>query len=86
MKAMTILCIIADAALAVLLIAVSGFMLQGVNNTGPAPFAALYVGMILWCIAAPIIGWIVRGRQPAALLISASPLIIALIATMTGPG
>ena len=85
MRALRILFVVADLALAALLVAVSGFMLQGVNNTGPAPYAALYVAMIVWCVAAPLIGWMMRGRPAAALVVTASPLVIALVATLSGP-
>ncbi len=55
---MTILLIvatIADLALGVLLVAVSGFILQGVNNTGPMDGAIWFVLMVLLCFAAPVL-------------------------------
>ena len=74
MNIMMILAIIADLLLAVLLTAVSGFILQGVNNTGAMmPEAALYVGFILLCIVASALAAILRKRQPLATGTSSTP-------------
>ncbi len=73
-----------DVALAALLVGVSGFILEGVNNTGPEmPAAALLVGFIILCVAAPIAAWWGRSRnwRPAPLigLAYAPPAIAALV-------
>jgi hypothetical protein len=48
MRALIVIAAVADLALGALLVAVSGFVLQGVNNTGPMmPEAIFYVLMIL---------------------------------------
>ena len=83
MNIMMILAIIADLLLALLLVAVSGFILQGVNNTGAMmPEAALYVGFILLCIVASALAAILRKRQPLATIIAAIPLAVAALAMM----
>ena len=71
MAAALVLATIADLGLAALLVAVSGFVLQGVNNTGPMmPEAAFLVGMIALCLLTPLAGWVLRARaaRPAAVL------------------
>jgi hypothetical protein len=77
-----------DAALGVLLIAVSGFILEGVNNTGPMmPEAVLFVGLIALCFAAPAIAWTMRKRASAGvtIAIAVAPLVIAAIAVLAEP-
>jgi hypothetical protein len=71
---------VANLALATLLVFVSGFVLQGVNNTGPMmPEAIFFVGFIVMCLAAPAIAWALRRRlQPGPVLaIAAAPLALA---------
>jgi hypothetical protein len=71
-----------DLGLAALLLAASGFILEGVNNTGPMPGAEWYVAFVVFCLAAPIAAWILRRRAhpavPLALVIA--PIVIAVIA------
>ena len=83
MRIMMILAMIADLLLALLLVAVSGFILEGVNGQGPlTPDAYLYAGFILVCLAAPAAAIALRHRQPMAALIAAAPLVIAALALM----
>lgn len=88
MRALLILITLADLGLAALLIAVSGFILQGVNNTGPMmPEAIFYVLLILLCFVAPTIAWMKRdGIAPVIVVgIAAAPLGFAVLALFTGP-
>ncbi|MCU0790931.1 MAG: hypothetical protein MUE79_07765 [Nitratireductor sp.] len=88
MRIALVLAAIADIALGVLLIAVSGFVLQGVNNTGPQmPEAIFLVLMIVLCFAAPILGFTLRSRlpAPATLALAFSPLIIAAVSLAAEP-
>lgn len=87
MFVLLILLTLADVGLGVLLIAVSGFMLQGVNNTGPAPGATLYMLFIVPCLAAPALAWLLQGRIGAgwALALAALPLAAGLVAVSVRP-
>ncbi len=88
MRIALVIAAVADIALGVLLVAVSGFILQGVNNTGPQmPAAILLVGMIVLCFAAPFLGFALRNRLPgpATLGIAFSPIIIAAAALLLEP-
>jgi hypothetical protein len=70
-------------ALAALLIAVSGFVLEGVNNTGPMmPEAIFFVALIIICLAAPALAWGLRHRlePPLVLAIAAAPIAISAVA------
>jgi hypothetical protein len=83
-----VLATILDVALGVLLIAVSGFVLEGVNNTGPTmPDAALFVAMIAFSFAAPLTAWLVRRRlsPSVTLVIALAPLIVGAIALIIEP-
>jgi predicted membrane-bound mannosyltransferase len=72
-----ILLTLADIGLGVLLIAVSGFILQGVNNTGPAPGSVAFVLMVALCFLAPLGGWWLRARAGGwAVILAALPLLI----------
>lgn len=80
---------VADLGLAVLLIGVSGFILQGVNNQGPMmPEAIFLVLMIGLCLAAPAAAWFLRARQTSAhavLAIGYAPLAIAALFLIAEP-
>lgn len=77
MKPVLILLTLADFALGVLLISVSGFVLQGVNNTGPAPGAVVLVLLMALCFLAPLGGWWLRARAGGwAMVLAAMPLLI----------
>jgi hypothetical protein len=72
---------LADFAIGILLIAVSGFILQGVYNTGPMmPDAIFYVAFVVWCFAAPVLAFVFRRRlsTTALMLIAASPAAVFL--------
>jgi hypothetical protein len=73
---------LADIAIGILLIAVSGFILQGVYNTGPMMSDAIfYVAFVIWCFAAPLLAFVFRRRlsPTASTLIAASPAAIFLL-------
>lgn len=77
LKLILILVTLADLALGVLLISVSGFILQGVNNTGPSPGAAGFVLMAALCFLAPLGGWWLRARAGGwAVILAALPLLL----------
>ncbi len=89
MVAILIIATLIDLALAVLLVGVSGFILEGVNNSGPEmPAAVLLVGFIILCIAAPIAAWTMRRRavhSGIVLALAASPIAIASAALLLEP-
>ncbi len=78
-----------DFALAALLIAVSGFVLEGVNNTGPMmPEAVLLTVFVAFCIVAPVAAWMMRGRgyRPGSFLALAyAPPVVAGLVLLTEP-
>jgi hypothetical protein len=78
---------IADFALGILLVAVSGVVLFGVNNTGPESGAAFVVFMILLCFAAPVAAFWLRRRWPPALTLALaySPWIIGAAVLLVEP-
>lgn len=79
---------VADFALALLLVAVSGFILQGVNNTGPMmPEAYYFIALIVAAVIAPTFALAMRRRlRPrTALTIAATPLVCAATALLIGP-
>ncbi len=89
MRALIVIAAVADLALGALLVAVSGFVLQGVNDTGPMmPEAIFYVLMILWCLAAPVVAWLARDGYSAQtrLGIVVSPLAMAAALLLVSPG
>jgi hypothetical protein len=88
MAALLVLATVIDLALAALLISVSGFVLEGVNNTGPTmPDAAFLVAFIIFSVAAPLAAWARKSRaRPATTLITAwAPPAIAAIALLLEP-
>jgi hypothetical protein len=77
-----------DLGLGLLLIAVSGFILEGVNNTGPMmPEAVFLIGMIVLCVGAPVAAWSLRRRlsAPAVLALAYAPLLIAALVMLAEP-
>ena len=80
---------LADIGLAILLVAVSGFILQGVNNQGAMqPEAALLVLMVGFALAAPAVAWVLRSRQSnpkITLAIAYGPLIVAATLLLVEP-
>jgi hypothetical membrane protein len=88
MRAGLIIATIADLGLALFLVALSGFVLEGVNNTGPMmPEAIFYVLFILLCLGAPALAWLRRRTlsPEAALGIAAIPLGLGMVALLVGP-
>lgn len=87
MVALLAIATIADLAIAGLLVAVSGFILQGVNNTGPMSGAGWYVAFIIFCIVAPAAAWILRKRTPPAvpITLALAPIAIAVVALLIEP-
>jgi hypothetical protein len=84
MVAVLVVATVIDLGLAVLLVAVSGFILQGVNNTGPMPGAAWYVAFIVFCVAAPVAAWLLRKRTRPAIPMGLvlAPIAIGAIALL----
>ena len=88
MAALLVLATVVDLGLAALLVGVSGFVLEGVNNTGPTmPDAVILVAFIVFSVAAPLVAWGRRSRaRPAATLIIAwAPPAIAAIVLLLEP-
>ena len=88
MRAILILLVVTNLALALLLVALSGFILQGVNNTGPMmPEAVFYIALIVAAIIAPLTALLLRKRvsQGTAIAIAAAPLACAAAALLIGP-
>ena len=83
-----IIATVLDFGLRLLLASVSGFVLQGVNNTGPVmPDAILFILMIALCFGAPIAAWSLRGRIGSAsvLAVAFSPQIVFGTALLAEP-
>jgi hypothetical protein len=79
MFAALVVATVLDLGLGLLMISVSGFVLQGVNNTGPMMPEALFFGlMVALCFGAPIAAWSLRRRlaSPTLLAIACSPLLV----------
>jgi hypothetical protein len=80
------LAMIADLALAALLIGVSGFMFGGSPESmhAGALAAAAYIAAVIACIAAPIAGFVFsrRGKTALALAVAWMPVAGALVALM----
>ncbi|MBL6613374.1 MAG: hypothetical protein ISP45_05170 [Reyranella sp.] len=75
-----------DWALAALLVAVSGFIFGSgpeSGHAGVAPFGG-WAAMVIFCIAAPIAGFILagRGRPGAGILLAIAPIIIAAVVAL----
>jgi len=89
MRILLVLATIIDLGIGVLFIAVSGFVLQGVNNTGPEsmPTAVGFVAFVILCFAAPVAAWALRGRLPAAAVqaIVWSPVAVVALVSMLEP-
>ena len=87
MSVLLVLLTLADLALGVLLIAVSGYILQGVNNTGPLPGSVWFVLFVILCFAAPAIAWGIRGAAGPgwALAVAAVPAVIGLVMLAISP-
>jgi hypothetical protein len=85
-KFLLVLAMIADLALAALLIGVSGFMFGGGPESmhAGALAAAGYIAAVIACIAAPIAGLIFsrRGKAALALAVAWMPVAGALVALM----
>lgn len=89
MRALLVIAAVLDAAVAALLIAVSGFIFGGgpeSMNAG-ALAAALYGAAVIACLVAPFIGFMFnrRGKGPLGLTIACLPLAGALIALSLPP-
>ena len=83
-----IIATVLDLGLGLLLASVSGFVLQGVNNTGPVmPNAIVFILMIALCFGAPIAAWSLRGRigSGSVLAVAFSPPIVFGAALLAEP-
>ena len=88
MSAALIFATVLDFGLGLLLVAVSGFVLQGINNTGPLmPDAVFFVLMVGLCFGAPLTAWSVKKRiaSLAVLAIAYSPLTIMGVVLLVEP-
>jgi len=64
MVAVLVAATVLDWALAALVVAVSGFVLEGVNGTGPRiPDAVLLVAFVVGALVAPIAAWTMKARH-----------------------
>ena len=89
MRTLLVIAALVDVALAVLLVAVSGFLFGGgpqSMNAG-ALAATLYSGAVLACLAAPIIGFVLlrRGKGQMGLVIAWLPPAAFAIALALPP-
>ena len=88
MVAALVIATVLDLGLALLLIGVSGFVLQGVNNTGPMmPEAILFILMIVISIASPLAAWAFRRDLGSATLLALAyaPPVIAVGVLLAEP-
>lgn len=88
MRALFILAVVVDIGLAVLLIAGSGFVLQGVNNTATFDSSAAFIlAAIAVCLLAPVVAIVLhrQGRANAALVAALLPVVGALLALTIPP-
>lgn len=88
MVAALVLATVLDLGLGLLLVATSGFLLQGVNNTGAMmPEAVFLVLMVALCVGAPLSAWLIRKRisSPAVLALAYAPLIVAGVVLLAEP-
>ncbi len=78
-----------DWALAALLVGVSGFILEGADNTGPQmPAAALLVAFVVFALAAPVAAWAMRRRAVPSgivLALASAPIVIASAVLLLEP-
>jgi hypothetical protein len=83
MKIMYAIAVAADLALAVLLVALSGFIFGGgpEGMRGDAGAAITWWAGLIVTLAAPILGFLLlrRGRPGVGVLIAWTPIIIALL-------
>jgi len=85
MAALLIVASLVDGLLAILLVAVSGFVFGG----GPEGMSGDVSGVVIWiaaftaCIAAPVGGFVLRGlgRPGPGVLVALLPLVFALLLT-----
>ena len=88
MVAILAIATVVDIGIAGLLVAVSGFILEGVNNTGPMSGAAVFVAFVLFAVAAPIAAWVLRaiGYGPRVTLsLGLAPIVIGALALLLEP-
>lgn len=86
--AILVLLTLANLALAVLMVAVSGFILQGVNNQGPMmPEAIAFVALLIATLLAPATAWLIRKRAAPAVTgaVAAAPLAVAALLLVASP-
>ena len=81
---------IVDVGIAVLIIAISGFIVgSGPESMRAGPWGgALLMAVVLACLAAPVIGFVMeRLKRPAGgILVEWLPPMIGIIALMIPPG
>lgn len=83
MKIAIVLVGLLDWALAALLVAVSGFLFGSGPESGHAGTAAFvgWAAMVVFCIAAPVAGFILAGRERpgVGIMLAIAPIIVALV-------
>jgi hypothetical protein len=87
-RAVLIFAAILDLGLAVLLIALSGFVLgPGPESMHADPAAtALWAGMLAGSIAAPLVGFVLFARRPCcACMLAWLPPVVTLLAVVLAP-
>jgi len=86
MFALLILLTLVDLGLGMLLVMLSGVMLFGLNNEGPMPGAALWLGAMVLCFLLPLVAWLLRERVglPGAAGVAALPVLGALVVLAFG--
>jgi len=87
MVALLVIATVIDLVLAGFLVAVSGFILEGVNNTGPMQGAGWFMAFIVFCVVAPTAAWILRKRTPPAIpiVLALAPIAIGIIVLLAEP-
>jgi hypothetical protein len=85
-KFLLVVAMVADGALAALLVGVSGFLFGGGPESGHAGALALvaYIAAVIACLAAPIAGFIFnkRGKTGLGLTVAWLPVAGALLAVL----
>jgi hypothetical protein len=80
---------IVDVGAAALLVAVSGYVLEGVNNTGPVmPAAVLFIGFVLFAVVAPVAAWVLRAHAygpGVTLSLALAPIAVGGLAFLLQP-
>jgi hypothetical protein len=88
MLALLVIAAIADLGFAVLLVAVSGFIIGGAPEAGNnLTSTAAWAGALASCVVAPVVGFILRRRgfPGAGATVALVPALLGLILALGGP-